>query len=123
MNSPQLFIYRNKNKALIARTMNNLDWDADDTVSDLSNQDQYSMEQLKAMQLVAKLKEAADKVGAGFVGGFITPTGQRFMMSNVDANDVQMKTIEQELDQEQSKLRSKLLNEMVMRKLMEDFEG
>jgi hypothetical protein len=123
MNSPQLFIYRNKNKALIARTMNNLDWDADDTVSDLSNQDQYSMEQLKAMQLVAKLKEAADKVGAGFVGGFITPTGQRFMMSNVDANDVQMKTIEQELDQEQSKLRSKLLNEMVMRKLMEEFEG
>ena len=123
MNSPQLFIYRNKNKSLIARTMNNLDWDADDTVSDLANQDQYSMEQLKAMQLVAKLKEAADKVGAGFVGGFITPTGQRFMMSNVDADDVQMKAIEQELDQEQSKLRSKILNEMVMRKLMEEFEG
>ena len=49
------------------------------------------------MRLVARMKEAAEKVGAGFVGGFVTPTGQRFMMSNVDENDIQFQAIRQEL--------------------------
>lgn len=64
------------------------------------------MDQLKAMQLVARMKEAADNAGAGFVGGFITPTGQRFMMSNVDVDDVQHQAIMAQLDaaQDQAKL-------------------
>lgn len=49
------------------------------------------------MRLVARMKEAADKAGAGFVGGFVTPSGQRFMMSNVDADDVQFQAINQQL--------------------------
>lgn len=95
---PQLFIYRNRNKDLVRKTMNNLDWEANNNQADLANQSKYSMEQLKAMQLVAKMKEAADKVGAGFVGGFITPSGQRFMMSNVDSDDVQHQAITHQLD-------------------------
>jgi hypothetical protein len=95
---PQLFIYRNRNKELIRKTMNNLDWEANNDQSDLANQNKYSMEQLKAMQLVAKMKEAADKAGAGFVGGFVTPSGQRFMMSNVDSDDVQHQAIMNQLD-------------------------
>jgi len=94
----RFFIHRNRNKELIRKTMNNLDWEANNDQSDLANQSKYSMEQLKAMQLVAKMKEAADKVGAGFVGGFITPSGQRFMMSNVDADDVQHQEITNQLD-------------------------
>lgn len=83
--------------------MNNLDWEANNDQTDLANQDKYSMEHLKAMQLVAKMKEAADKVGAGFVGGFITPAGQRFMMSNVDADDFQHQAIVNQLDDIQRK--------------------
>lgn len=78
--------------------MNNLDWQPNDNNADLANQDQYSLDQLKAMRLVARMKEAADRAGAGFVGGFVTPTGQRFMMSNVDEADVQFKAISDELD-------------------------
>lgn len=102
---PQLFLFRHQNLHYIARKtriimaqMNNLDWEANDSSKDLSQQNQYSMEQLRAMQLVAKMKESADKMGAGFVGGFISPTGERFMMSNVDADDVQHQAIKLRLD-------------------------
>jgi arginine utilization protein RocB len=99
---PALFIYRHHNKHFVRRFMNNLDWQPNDNNADLANQDKYSLEQLKAMQLVAKMKEAADRAGAGFVGGFVTPTGQRFMMSNVDENDAQFQAIHQELESMQN---------------------
>jgi len=95
---PQFFIYKNRNKTLVKIFMNNLDWEANNSSQDLANQDKLSMEQLRAMQLVAKMKEAADRCGAGFVGGFISPTGQRFMMSNVDSDDVQTQAINAQLD-------------------------
>ena len=95
---PQFFIYKNRNKTLARIFMNNLDWEANNSNQDLANQNKFSMEQLKAMQLVAKMKEAADRCGAGFVGGFVSPTGQRFMMSNVDSDDVQMQAINAQLD-------------------------
>jgi hypothetical protein len=95
---PQFFIYKNRNKTLAKIFMNNLDWQSNNDNQDLAKQDKYSMEQLKAMQLVAKMKEAADRCGAGFVGGFISPTGQRFMMSNVDSDDVQMQAINAQLN-------------------------
>jgi tRNA A37 threonylcarbamoyladenosine dehydratase len=95
---PQFFIYKNRNKTLAKIFMNNLDWEANNNSQDLANQDKFSMEQLKAMQLVAKMKEAVDRCGAGFVGGFILPTGQRFMMSNVDSDDVRMQAINAQLD-------------------------
>jgi hypothetical protein len=77
--------------------MNTIDWPENDDTADLANQDKYSIDQLHAMRLVARMKEAAEKVGAGFVGGFVTPTGQRFMMSNVDEDDIQFQAIRQEL--------------------------
>jgi selenophosphate synthetase-related protein len=46
-------------------------------------------QRLEAMQLVAKMKESADKFGVGFVGGFISPDGQKFLMSNMDETDTQ----------------------------------
>jgi selenophosphate synthetase-related protein len=46
-------------------------------------------QRLEAMQLVAKMKESADKFGIGFVGGFISPDGQKFMMTNMDEADTQ----------------------------------
>jgi hypothetical protein len=51
--------------------------------------DAVDRQRLEAMQLVAKMKESADKFGIGFVGGFISPDGQKFLMSNMDETDTQ----------------------------------
>jgi hypothetical protein len=51
--------------------------------------DSLDMERLQAMQLVAKMKESADKYGIGFIGGFIAPNGEKFVMSNMDEEDSQ----------------------------------
>ena len=45
------------------------------------------MQRLQAMQLVAKMKESADKHGVGFIGGFVAPNGEKFVMTNLDDND------------------------------------
>jgi len=49
--------------------------------------DSLDMERLQAMQLVAKMKESADKQGIGFIGGFIAPDGDKFIMTNMDDQD------------------------------------
>jgi hypothetical protein len=49
--------------------------------------DSLDMERLQAMQLVAKMKESADKIGIGFIGGFIAPNGEKFVMTNMDDED------------------------------------
>lgn len=109
--APEFFVYKNRNKTLARIFMNNLDWEANNNSQDLAKQDKFSMEQLRAMQLVARMKEAADRCGAGFVGGFVSPTGQRFMMSNVDADDVQMQAINAQLDAMQDQHLNALMQE------------
>ena len=96
---PQFFIHRNKNKFLIIKAMNNIDWEANKSTTDLSNTAALTMRQLAGMQLVARMKEAADKVGAGFVGGFIDENGNRFMMSNLSEEDIQAQYIMEKLEQ------------------------
>lgn len=49
--------------------------------------DSIDTQRLEAMQLVAKMKEAADRNGIGFIGGFISPDGQKFVMTNMDEDD------------------------------------
>ena len=51
--------------------------------------DSLDMQRLQAMQLVAKMKESADKHGVGFIGGFIAPNGEKFVMSNMDDDETQ----------------------------------
>ena len=52
--------------------------------NDLRVPDSIDAERLQAMQMVAKMKEQADRMGIGFIGGFITPTGERFTMTNLE---------------------------------------
>ena len=59
------------------------------TDSNLRIPNSIDMQRLSAMQLVAKMKESADKYGVGFVGGFIAPNGEKFMMSNMSDEDTQ----------------------------------
>jgi hypothetical protein len=47
------------------------------------------MQRLEAMQLVAKMKETSDRLGMGFIGGFIAPNGEKFVMTNMDEEDSQ----------------------------------
>jgi hypothetical protein len=93
-----------KQKPQNQKPMNNIDWTENNERKNLAKQNSYSMEQLEAMQLVAKMKEAADNCGAGFVGGFISPTGERFMMTNQDHDSAQVGTINKELDKIQKLL-------------------
>ena len=51
--------------------------------------DSIDLQRLQAMQLVAKMKESADKQGIGFIGGFVAPDGQKFIMTNLDDEDTQ----------------------------------
>lgn len=41
-------------------------------------------DKLAAMALVAKMRDAANKAGISFVGGFIAPDGEKFMMNNMN---------------------------------------
>jgi hypothetical protein len=52
--------------------------------------DSIDARRLEAMQMVAKMKEAADKYGIGFVGGFIDNNGEKFVMTNMDDEDTDM---------------------------------
>jgi hypothetical protein len=49
--------------------------------------DSIDIQRLQAMQLVAKMKESAEKQGIGFIGGFVSPDGQKFVMTNMDDDD------------------------------------
>ena len=119
----RLFIYRNNNPILVRKYMNNINWEENNESKDLSKADSLTSQQLQAMQLVARMKEAADRCGSGFVGGFITPTGERFMMSNMEEDDVQKQAIEQQLNQIQKERMDMLkINEQIQ-KMLEDFEG
>jgi hypothetical protein len=51
--------------------------------------DSLDMQRLQAMQLVARMKESADKYGVGFIGGFVAPNGEKFVMSNMDDDETQ----------------------------------
>jgi len=44
-------------------------------------------DKLAAMEFVAKMRAAADRVGAGFIGGFIAPDGTKFIQTNLDDDD------------------------------------
>ena len=46
--------------------------------------DSIDIQRLQAMQLVAKMKESAERHGIGFIGGFIAPNGEKFVMTNMD---------------------------------------
>jgi hypothetical protein len=50
--------------------------------------DSIDKQRLAAMQLVARMKESADKHGVGFIGGFIAPNGEKFVMTNMEDDDV-----------------------------------
>ena len=102
---PKFFIHRNFNKHLVAKAMNNINWEPNDDTKDLSKTDAPTMRQMAAMQLVARMREAADKYGAGFVGGFVDENGNRFMMSNLEEGDIQEEKIKEQLEEYRNQIK------------------
>ena len=49
--------------------------------------DSVDAQKLAYMQLTAKMKESADKHGIGFIGGFVSPDGEVFSMTNLNEED------------------------------------
>ena len=49
--------------------------------------DAIDNQRLQAMSIVAKMKESADRHGIGFIGGFVAPDGQKFVMTNMSDED------------------------------------
>jgi hypothetical protein len=58
-------------------------------MSELCIPDSFDLQSLQTMQLIAKMKESADRQGVGFIGGFVAPDGQKFIMTNMDDEDAQ----------------------------------
>ena len=57
------------------------------TNSNIQVPNTVNSQRLQAMELVAKMRAAADRVGAGFIGGFIDPnTGELFTMTNMHSS-------------------------------------
>jgi hypothetical protein len=52
--------------------------------------DSIDRQRLEAMQFIAKMKESADRLGVGFIGGFVAPNGQKFIMSNLPPEDKEL---------------------------------
>jgi len=56
----------------------------------ISIEDSLDPQKLSAMRIVAQMKEAADKQGVGFIGGFVSPDGKKFVMTNMEDEDMKM---------------------------------
>ena len=101
MKDLKLLIGRHRSKSFIMQKMSELkaEWNKND---DLAKRDHLSLEQLRAMQIVTKMKEQASKSNQPFVAGFIAPDGSRFITSNVEGETMQEALIEAKLDELQN---------------------
>lgn len=52
--------------------------------------DSIDRQQLEAMQFIAKMKESADRLGVGFIGGFVAPDGQKYIVSNMNDDNQEL---------------------------------
>ena len=77
--------------------MNRIDSQERDDSKDLSSCDELSMQHLQSMQVVTRMKEAADKLGTSIVCGFITKDGEHFIVSNVENSEEEVKTFKEKL--------------------------
>jgi hypothetical protein len=52
--------------------------------------DSLQRQEIEAMHCIAKLKDSATKLGIGFIGGFIGPNGEKFVMTNMTDADKEL---------------------------------
>lgn len=87
MIAPQIHIFRHHNPIVVDQFMENFRSDLDPS-KDLSNQTTINPKYLKVMRTLADMRETADRSNMRFFGGFITPEGFHYSISNIDPNNL-----------------------------------
>lgn len=87
MAAPQIHIFRHHNPILVDQFMEHFQSDLDPK-KNLSYQTSINPQYLKVMRALADMRETADRSNMGFFGGFITPEGYHYSISNIDPNNL-----------------------------------
>ena len=87
MSAPRIHIFRHRNPILVDQFMEHFQSDLDPK-KNLSNQTSINPQYLKVMRVLADMRETADRSNMGFFGGFITPDGFHYSISNIDPNNL-----------------------------------
>lgn len=87
MSAPQIHIFRHHNPILVDQFMEHFQSDLDPK-KNLSYQTSINPQYLKVMRALADMRETADRSNMGFFGGFITPEGYHYSISNIDPNNL-----------------------------------
>lgn len=86
MGTPQIHIFRHQNNVLVDQFMEHFRFDLDPK-KNLANQTAVNATYLKVMKALAGMRETANRSKMGFFGGFVTPEGFHYSVSNVDPNN------------------------------------
>ena len=87
MGTPQIHIFRHHNEVLVDQFMEHFQSDLDPR-KNLANQISVNATYLKVMKALAGMREAANRSEMGFFGGFITPEGFHYSISNINPNNL-----------------------------------
>ena len=87
MGTPQIHLFRHSNVVLVDQFMEHFRADLDPR-KDLANQTVVNETYLKVMKALAGMRETANRSEMGFFGGFITPEGYHYSISNIDPNNL-----------------------------------
>lgn len=83
MSAPQIHIFRHHNPIVVDQFMEHFRSDLDPS-KDLSNQTSVNPTYLKVMKTLAGMREAATRSNMSFFGGFITPEGFYYSITNIE---------------------------------------
>jgi hypothetical protein len=92
MSAPQIHIFRHHNPIVVDQFMENFRSDLDPR-KNLADQTSVNPTYLKVMKALAGMREAATRSNMSFFGGFVTPEGFHYSITNIEG------TIENQLQQ------------------------
>lgn len=92
MSAPQIHIFRHHNPIVVDQFMENFRSDLDPR-KNLADQTSVNPTYLKVMKALAGMREAATRSNMSFFGGFVTPEGFHYSITNIE------NTIENQLQQ------------------------
>ena len=83
MSAPQIHIFRHHNPIVVDQFMENFRSDLDPR-KNLADQTSVNPTYLKVMKALAGMREAATRSNMSFFGGFVTPEGFHYSISNIE---------------------------------------
>lgn len=83
MFAPQIHIFRHQNPILVDQFMEHFRSDLDPS-KNLANQISVNQTYFRVMKTLASMREAATRSEMSFFGGFVTPEGFHYSISNIE---------------------------------------